>query len=209
MRKLIRIVFVILIASSLLVFADACNYNYGESFAMDWSSSINSRAFSVKVCDSYFSAHISANSSVRAWNNISSQVNIATYSTGTASSPYTANIIIAKQALTGDTNGHTVFYQLNNGTGVYTEVTSPDTSTTKIHQVRIVLAALLEYKSVAELNRTVLHEMGHALLLRHPYSPPENAYCSTYCAMQQTQYSNLASDEIESHDINCLVTKWG
>ena len=60
-----------------------------------------------------------------------------------------------------------------------------------------------------KLIRIVLHEMGHALLLRHPYSPLENSYCSTYCAMQQSQYSDLASYEIESHDINCLVMKWG
>lgn len=103
--------------------------------------------------------------------------------------------------LTGTTIGLTYYYRYNSGTGTYTQIVDYDTSTAMVNQVRISLSPALLYMDRDDLNRTVAHEIGHALFLKHPE-------CGAVALMQQSN-SAYASYTIQSHDINCLVSKWG
>ena len=146
------------------------------------------------------------NAAVMKWNDVRSILNTDTplvASCNWSSSGYTGDITIESINITAGLLGITDFYVYNSGTGVYSAVANPESSSASISQIRIALAPLLAKSEKKLITRVITHEMGHALLLRHPLEYG----CSTTCLMLQTSTDYMSYD-IESHDKKCLKNKW-
>lgn len=148
-----------------------------------------------------FKSNLTVNSSMYAWNGISSNICVTNYTSATADiETNDADINFREMELTGTLAGLTHWYR-KNIFGNYVEISDDDlNSNYKVSQVRIGLSPELETLNDKYRYQIVVHELGHALLLCHP-----NAIgCKQNAIMQPSQYGYAVRIIVEHDEINLI-----
>lgn len=140
-----------------------------------------------------------------AWNDISSNVGITVQRFNEDNSENPEDINVHEGDLLADVLGITYHYK--KGLFGYSKVSS-DSNKAEVSQTRIILDTDIEEMDDYIKYKVYEHELGHALMLCHPYSEVENRYCTEICLMQQGS-SGYYAWEISEHDKNNLIAKWG
>ena len=191
--------FAMLMVPCLSMRASACITAF---LPFNWTG-VDMSSLSVKVCAQEFSDVISPQTSVYKWNGITDNIHISTYSPSNSSASYNADILMFKYNWTGTTLGETSYYG-KNITGVYYRIEDSYSSTAMISQARINLDQDLLGTKSEYRDKVIMHELGHALCLRHP----TEVGCYTVCVMQSVG-SGYGGTTVNVHDWNNLIEKWG
>lgn len=175
--------------------ANACTISYNPWV---WDSSVTPTALSVKLCSSQYQNSLSSSNSIFVWNGISSGIRITSYTAAADSATMDADINMQFGTLSNGVWGRTRYYTRNPATGTLMEVSN---TTISVLQVRLTFSENIFDDGTAYANRTVMHEMGHALALRHPT-------CTASAVMHQ-RTSSYHAMTIKQHDKDLLEEKWG
>lgn len=200
LKKFLLVCVLMIVFNSSIFSAEACTNAY---FSWTWNNSVDSYALTVNNYSTDFYNQISASDCVFVWNNISSNIRISSYTyggMGNIEEDYSGDINLYSSDLPGDILGITDLYK--NLVGSYVPV-SP-MSGEKIIHARIQLDTSLLNEQSGWKNCTIIHEIGHALALRHPIE----VNCTSRCVMQQAS-SSYVTTTIATHDQNNLRAKWG
>lgn len=192
----------LLISSALIPDAYACTEAY---FGITWNKNVDLTDLSIQMCSSNFFLDSTVNSSMYAWNDISSNICVTRYTSSTKDiETDDANINFHEAELTGTLAGLTHWYR-KNIFGQYVEISDDDLdSNYTVSQVRIDLSPKVLTLPDRYRYSVVVHELGHALLLKHPIK----VGC-TINAIMQTEESKRAVHILTPHDKNNLIKKWG
>lgn len=193
---------VFLMPNAIIPNAYACTQ---ACFGITWDNSVDLSDLSIQMCPSKYFTDSKINSAMFGWNDISSNIQVTQYT----SSPNglesdDADINFHEEELTGTLVGLTHLYR-KNIFGKYIEIEDSELdSNYKVSQARIGLAPRLSSASDRNRYRFAAHELGHALMMRHPIV----VGCKEPAVMQTTS-SHCATGFITNHDKENLIAKWG
>lgn len=196
-KKMLAILLTLVLSCSFAISASAASC--GEY--VDWTWKNGTSSLSVQVFPSAYEFYDNIYAVYDKWNDISSEVSIDGFTYYADGTNQNKDIQIFGAALTGTTLASTGVYS-KNILGVYTQQNFW-TFTGKVSKAVITIDTSGRFGRQTDTweQKTIIHELGHALALDHPS-------CTNPAIMHQTS-SSYVSSSIQSHDEDCLVEKWG
>lgn len=190
----------------LLTFVIFCSFATSASAAscgeyVDWTWKNGTSSLSVQVFPSAYDFYDNIYAVYQKWNGISSAVSIDSFTYYADGTNQNKDIQIVGAELTGTTLANTGVYS-KNILGVYTQQNFW-TYTGKVSKAVITIDTSGRFGGQTDTweQKTIIHELGHALALDHPS-------CTNPAIMHQTS-SDYVKSSIQSHDKECLIAKWG
>lgn len=166
-----------------------------------WTWKNGTSSLSVQVFPSAYDYYDNIYAVYQEWNNISSAVSIDGFTYYANGTNQNKDIQIVGAELTGSALASTGVYS-KNIFGVYTHENFW-TFTGKASKVVITIDTSGTFGTQTDTwqQKTIIHELGHALALDHPT-------CTDPAVMHQS-ISPYVSSSMQSHDEDCLIEKWG
>ncbi|MCD7784357.1 MAG: hypothetical protein LUH18_02045 [Oscillospiraceae bacterium] len=195
----ILVCFFLAVTNVFLIQVNACTNAY---YSWTWMDGIDMSNLSASVYTSNY-CDVTTVNAMFAWNYISSVIitSINFYDDDDDETFARSDINVYEADLTGTIIGQTLLYtETSSG---YSRVSISSTGAI-VSQVRIYLDPSLMNTTDEWRAKTLTHEIGHALALKHPILVD----CTSQCVMQQNS-SGYATSTIQQHDINNLIAKWG
>lgn len=151
------------------------------------------------------------------WNNISSKVKVSLALAGPGTPSIYGAMSVMGQSFEDGTLGRTIPYDSNANIMIKGNEYDVDSNwaSVRIYMNTNPNAFDCYVSSTISAKKTFIHEIGHALKLKHPdrYEEGHNYYSGYPHAVMNPKppdYRNLQSaKEITDHDKSCLIAKWG
>lgn len=196
-KKLFALLLTLVIFCSFATSASAASC--GEY--ADWTWNNGTSSLSVQVFPSAYDFYDNIYAVYQKWNGLSSVVSIDSFTYYTDGTNQNKDIQIVGAELTGTTLASTGVYS-KNILGVYTQQ-NWNTYTGKVSKAVITIDTSGRFGGQTDTweQKTIIHELGHALALDYPS-------CTNPAIMHQTSSAYVKSS-IQSHDKECLIAKWG